>query len=84
MMMYTRNPQWINWSNTLQRWNLRGIVASCIDSSGGLSIIIAQLMYFSKPFLGGILQGEDWTDMANMLDNEDDRKSFVSFLREEE
>ena len=75
---------WLSWAQFLQRWKLRGVVSTLLEASGPLSIVIAQLAYLGQPFLSSSLPEGQYQALAQMLEDPDDRRSFASFLREEE
>ena len=75
---------WPGWAHFLQRWGLREPAAAILDSAGALTVLLAQLVYFSKPFLGGALPFGQWDALAQMLERREESHLFASFLRGEE
>ncbi|MDR3575507.1 MAG: hypothetical protein P4L50_16735 [Anaerolineaceae bacterium] len=49
-----------------------------------MTVLLAQLVYFGKPFFGGSLPVGQWDALAQMLERREDSRSFASFLRGEE
>lgn len=75
---------WTEWAHFLQHWGLREPAAVILDSAGPLTVLLAQLVYFGKPFFGGSLPVGQWDALAQMLERREDSRSFASFLRGEE
>jgi len=75
---------WTGWAHFLQHWGLREPAATILDSAGPLTVLLAQLVYFGKPFFGGALPVGQWDALAQMLECREDSRSFATFLRGEE
>jgi hypothetical protein len=80
--MSENQQNWISWARTLQRWGIKDGVASLLEISGSLSVLLAQIMYISQPILSGAVSSNSIQSLARVLENPDDRREFVSFLRE--
>jgi hypothetical protein len=53
--------------------------ASLLLAGGPLPLLGAQVLYFTRPFLGG----EQVTALARTLESEEDARAFVLFLNKE-
>lgn len=73
---------WINWSRLLHRWGISDGVASILDGTGSLSLLAAQVLYLGQPLLSGLVSSHSLQAMAQVLENPDLKKEFVTFLRE--
>ena len=82
-MIAENHIHWGSWIRTLQRWHLEKITASFLEACGPLTIVGAQLLYFSEPFLDWALPGEHLQAVAEMFENPKDVKDFTDLLREE-
>jgi len=51
-----------------------------LDAAGPLSILAAQLIYLSQPWVG---QNNSLQAFAHLLENKEESRSFAAFLREE-
>jgi hypothetical protein len=74
---------WPEWARLLQRWGLDGLTAALLESAGPLTILLAQLVYFSQPFLRGVLPGSRLQALALLFEDQEESRSFATFLREE-
>ena len=70
--------KWDNWSETLHRFKLDGLVSWLLEAGSPLNLLGAQALYFSQPFLGG----KQVTSIAQILEDEDETQAFLHFLRE--
>jgi len=70
------------WAHNLQRWGVSEIVAAFIEGAGVLSILLAQFLYFSRPFWGRQQDSAKIAEIAEMLDNNEERKKFAKLIRE--
>ncbi len=66
---------WLQWAETLHRYQLDGIASWFLDAGRPLALLSAQLLYFGRPFLG---QGVE--SLARMLESDDEARAFASFL----
>ena len=73
---------WRVWVKTLHRWGVDDLVASFLESAGPLTIIGAQAIYIGQPVLGSFLPDEHLKILADVLEQDDEREAFVSFVRE--
>jgi hypothetical protein len=73
---------WINWASTLQRWGIKDGVASFLETAGSLTVLFAQVLYLSQPLLSGAVSSRSLHAFAQILENPNNRREFVSFLRE--
>lgn len=73
---------WKSWASTLQRWGIKDTVASLLESAGSLTVLFAQVLYLSQPLLHGAIPSSSLSAFAQVLENPNDRREFVSFLRE--
>ena len=69
---------WIQWAETLHRYQLDGIASWLLDAGRPLAVLSAQLLYFGRPFFG---QGAE--SIANMLESDDEARAFASLLAPE-
>lgn len=67
---------------TLHRWGVDNLVATLLEAAGPLTIIGAQAIYIGQPILAGVLPDEHLKVLAVVLEQDDEREAFVSFIRE--
>jgi hypothetical protein len=81
-MMKKNHHIWRVWVKTLHRWGVDNLVASFLEAAGPLTIIGAQAIYIGQPVLGSFLPDEHLKVLAVVLEQDDEREAFVSFVRE--
>lgn len=75
---------WERWAKFLRRWGLGTPASAVLEAAGPLTTLVAQVVYFGQPFLGGTTPGSQMQALAEMLENQAASRSFAAFLREEE
>ena len=81
--MQPERKWWPEWARFLHLWGLDNVAAVLLETAGPLTIILAQLVYFSQPFIGqgqapGRLQA-----LAGLFEDQEESRSFAIYLREE-
>ena len=71
--------EWSKWAESLRTLKLDGIVAWLLEAGAPLTILSAQALYISQPFVGG----EKINSLAHMLEQEDETQAFARYLRGE-
>ena len=71
--------QWSKWAESLRNLKLDGIVAWLLEAGAPLTILGAQALYISQPFVGG----KKIDSLAQMLEQEDETQAFARYLRGE-
>ena len=74
---------WISWEQSLQQWKLRKPLLFVLEALGPFSEILAQLVYVGQPVFGRMVTQEDWEAFTTILEDREERASFINFLREE-
>ena len=77
--MQTLRAFWPAWAERLQHWKLDAFAAWLLEAGGPFNLLGAQALYFSSPFLGG----EQIEQLACMLEEDDEVRAFVNYLRKE-
>jgi hypothetical protein len=75
---------WSSWAQNLHRWGLNEPVAAFMESSGPLTIYLAQVIYFGQPFLGLLMSPDRWEALAGLFEDQEQSRSFIQLLRQEE
>jgi len=71
---------WSQWTESLRRLGLDGLVAWLLEASGPINILGAQLLYIGQPFVSH--QASDGIRaLANLLEQEDEMRAFVALLK---
>jgi hypothetical protein len=70
---------WFKWAESLRRLKLDGLAAWFLEAGGPVTVLSAQLVYISQPFIGG----KKWDSLAHMLEEEEETSSFARYLRGE-
>ena len=73
---------WQNWANFLQRWGINDVAAVLLDALGPLNLLGAQFVYFGQPLLAQFLPGGHIDALAGMLEDSNQTKEFVTYLRQ--
>lgn len=81
--MDTNHHIWRVWTNNLHRWGLNNLVASFLEAAGPLTLIGAQLVYLGQPVLDSLVPARHLQVLADVLEDDDQRQDFVTYLREE-
>jgi hypothetical protein len=71
---------WSKWAESLRRLKLDGFAAWLLEAGGPLTILSAQAVYMSQPFIGG----KNLNSLAQMLEDDEQTQAFARYLREEE
>lgn len=67
------------WAESLQRLKLDGLIAWVLDAGAPLTVLGAQVIYLTHPFLGG----KQSIAIASMLESDEETQAFVRILRDE-
>ena len=68
---------WSKWAESLRRLKLDGFAAWLLEAGGPLTILGAQAVYMSQPFIGG----KNLDSLAHMLEEDDQTQAFARYLR---
>jgi hypothetical protein len=71
---------WSHWAESLRRFKLDGLASWLLEAGAPLTVLGAQALYISQPFLGG----KQWTSFAHMLEEDEEVQAFALFLRGED
>jgi hypothetical protein len=71
---------WSHWAESLRRFKLDGLASWLFEAGAPLTILGAQAIYLSQPFLGG----KEWNSFAHMLEQEEEVQAFARYLQGEE
>lgn len=69
-------PEWPYWAETLRRLRMDGLASWLLEAGAPLTVLGAQVLYISQPFLGG----KTWNSFAQMLEEDEEAKAFARFL----
>lgn len=56
--------------------------AAFLEAAGSLSVLGAQVVYFSQPLISWMVSEEQMTSLARLLEDSSNRQIFVGYLRE--
>ncbi len=71
---------WSHWAKSLRRFKLDGLASWLLEAGAPLTVLGAQALYISQPFLGG----KQWTSFAHMLEEDEEVQAFALYLRGED
>jgi hypothetical protein len=71
---------WSHWVESLRRFKLDGLASWVLEAGAPLTILGAQAIYLSQPFLGG----KEWNSFAHMLEQDEEVQAFARYLQGEE
>lgn len=74
---------WSQWVKVLQQWGLQDIAAELLDAAGPVQVVLAQVIYLSRPALEPFLSTERLDAVAALLEDHDASRAFAAYLREE-
>jgi hypothetical protein len=72
-------PEWSHWAETLRRFKLDGLASWLLEAGAPLTVLGAQALYLSQPFLGG----KELSSFAQMLEQDEEVQAFAHYLRRE-
>ena len=75
--MQTPRAYWSAWAERLQHLKLDTFAAWLLEAAGPFALLSAQALYFFHPFI----PGEQINDLASMLEEEEEVRAFVRYLR---
>jgi hypothetical protein len=73
--MQSPREDWLQWAESLRRYQADGFVSWLLEAGRPLAILTAQLLYWSRPFLGATAQS-----LGEMLESDDDARAFAVLL----
>lgn len=71
--------EWSTWAESLRRLKLDGVAAWLLEAGGPLTVLGAQAVYLSQPFMGG----NKLDSLAHMLEEDEETQAFARYLRGE-
>jgi hypothetical protein len=74
------HADWSHWAESLRRFKLEGLASWLLEAGAPLTILGAQAIYLSQPFLGG----KEWNAFAHMLEQEEEVQAFARYLQGED
>jgi HEAT repeat protein len=74
---------WPSWAHFLQQWGLAEVAAVLLEAASPLHVFLAQMVYAGRPFLGQTASEERVSALANLLESQEESRSFAAFIREE-
>jgi len=79
LLMQSR-ADWSQWAESLRRFKLDGLASWLLEAGSPLTLLGAQTLYISQPFIGG----NKIESIAHMLEEEEETQAFAHYLRGED
>ncbi len=73
--MLSPREEWLQWAETLRRYQAEGLVSWLLEAGRPLAILTAQVLYLGEPFLGNTAQA-----VGHMLESDDEARAFAALL----
>ena len=75
-----RSPRedWLQWAETLRRYQVDGFAAWLLEAGRPLAILTAQILYWGQPFLGEGAQA-----LGRVLESDEEARAFAALLQGE-
>ncbi len=73
--MRAPREDWLEWAETLRRYQADGIVSWLLEAGRPLAILTAQVLYLGQPFLGDTAHS-----LGQMLESDEDTRAFAALL----
>ena len=73
--MLSPREDWLQWAETLRRYQADGFVSWLLEAGRPLAILTAQVLYWGQPFLGDRAHA-----LGSMLESEEDARAFADLL----
>ena len=74
---------WQSWARTAHRWGIDHLVVSFLEAAGSMTILAAQIVYISQPFLQPAIQPGRLSALASLLEDPANTRTFLDMLKEE-
>ncbi|MDD2923222.1 MAG: hypothetical protein PHQ36_13130 [Anaerolineales bacterium] len=74
--MKSSRKYWLRWAETLRRYRLHELTAALLEAGSPFALIGAQALYFGR----GLIENEQITALAEMLEDDGEARAFASFL----
>jgi hypothetical protein len=71
--------EWSTWAESLRRLKLDVVAAWLLEAGGPFTVLGAQAVYLSQPFMGG----KKLDALAHMLEEDEETQAFARYLRGE-
>ena len=71
--------EWSKWAESLRRLKLDSFAAWFLEAGSPLTVLGAQAVYLSQPFIGG----KKLDSLAHMLEEDEETQAFARYLRGE-
>jgi len=86
--MQRNNPSdfrtsWSAWADFLRRLGLENLAAWALEAAGPLTVLGAQVLYLGAPLLRPVFSDAQAGALAHLLEDDEEMRAFVAFLREE-
>lgn len=78
-----KRSSWPVWAKALRRLGLENLAVWALEASGPLTLLGAQALYIGGPLLRPFLSETRLDDLAALLEDSEEQRAFISFLREE-
>jgi hypothetical protein len=80
--METYRHIWASWEQWLHRWGVQDLTTSFLEAIGPMTILGAQGIYLVQPWLYRLLPDGHLEALVEILENPDETRAFVRYLRE--
>ena len=74
---------WEKISSALNRLGIAGITAAVLEHGGPLNLLLAQILYLSKPFASTAVSTNAINLFAGIMEDEQSSRNFATYLRQE-
>jgi len=74
---------WGKISSALNRLGIAGITAAVLEHGGPLNLLMAQILYISKPFVNLAVPTIEFNLFASIMEDEQSSRDFARYLRQE-
>jgi len=73
--MQSPREDWLQWAETLRRYQAEGFVSWLLEAGRPLAILTAQVLYWGRPFFGDTAQA-----VGQMLESDEEARAFAALL----
>lgn len=74
---------WPLWAKALRQRGLEALAAWVLEAGSPLTLLGAQVLYMGSPLLRPLFSDAGLDDLTHLLEDDEERRAFISFLHEE-